>query len=470
MAFVPRNVVVGLTNPLTSDLAAASFDVNGATYVRTNNVECETIENKLPQTFVEMVCDYQMAPGTEARIEELKLNAIPNVATVQSLYYNSATKEVSYGAAPAGGGSVVGVNSGTNITVDNTNPALPIVNLATPLTSNLNMGTQDITTTTINTDIQVVPTTVDGTTLTATKALEIACSGTNPGSAPALRLTTTNATGGVGMEVYQGKPGAGGPGEELFRQSVFGKDSSANKQEYTRITHTIREATAGTEDGSMELGVFNNGSYNTYVALNGNDAPAGEINILKPLDLLGAGTTGGLIKVSGAGSTDININGTTSAGFGAVNLTAKGGATLAVATGITGTAATGGNINFTTPAGAGAINLTSTGNTVNLNGGNGVNITTSAGFGGGNVNISSSVFGDVNITGNDRATLTGRQGLRLDTIVAGSDIDIVSVDRINLTGSLAYLSATSAGPYNTVVGYIPIVIGGITRYIPYYSI
>lgn len=61
----------GLTNPLTTDLLCAGFDVSGADFVRTNVVECETLEPKLPQTFIECVADLQLGVGNELRSERV---------------------------------------------------------------------------------------------------------------------------------------------------------------------------------------------------------------------------------------------------------------------------------------------------------------------------------------------------------------------------------------------------------------
>lgn len=138
---------------------------------------------------------------------------------------------------------------------------------------------------------------------------------------PQLSLTNTNATGSVALEVYKQKPTAGLAGEPIFTQSCFGKDSINNKQEYTRITHTIRDPTNGSEEGSIEMGCFIGGTYANMIQLNGVDTPAGEVNVLRPIDL-STGSTG-LIKVSGTGSTDITLDATPSVGNGKIILKPK---------------------------------------------------------------------------------------------------------------------------------------------------
>ena len=111
---------------------------------------------------------------------------------------------------------------------------------------------------------------------------------------PMLTLINTNSTGSVAMEVYKNKPTAGAPGDVLFNQSVFGKDAGNLKQEYTRISHTLRDATTGGEDGSIEFSCFVNNAINTFIQINGNE---NEVNILKQLDM----TTQNIINTSNFG-------------------------------------------------------------------------------------------------------------------------------------------------------------------------
>jgi hypothetical protein len=135
--------------------------------------------------------------------------------------------------------------------------------------------------------------------------------GTGGQANPSLILSNTNTTGSVSMEVYKNKPGPGAAGDVLFNQSVYGKDNGSQKQEFTRISHTLRDAAVGGEDGSIEFSAFVNGSVNTFLQINGNE---NEINCLKNLDLTGNSirtTTGGMniTTVGSSGSGDINISG-----------------------------------------------------------------------------------------------------------------------------------------------------------------
>ena len=194
----------------------------------------------------------------------------------------------------------------------------------------------------------------------ATGKMALLNSNAGGAASPQLTLTNTNATGSVAMEVYKNKPTAGTNGDVLFNQSVYGKDSGNVKQEYTRISHTIRDATAGAEDGSLEMGCFVNGAYQNFVQFNANDAPIGEVNIFRPLDFVGGSDANNTIKVSGTGSQDLNLTGVSSAGTGHINLTSKTGTVVNVAGNI--------NINAVTSTGAGTVNITAkTGANINLN-------------------------------------------------------------------------------------------------------
>jgi hypothetical protein len=163
----------------------------------------------------------------------------------------------------------------------------------------------------------------------ATPALpvQIASSGEGGALYPGLRMINTNTTGSCAIEIYKQKPTAGANGDVLHTQTVFGKDSTNQRQEYTRITHTIRDPANTAEDGSMELGCFVNGAYTNFIQLNANDAPVGEVNIFRPMDFLtlAGAADAGTIKVSGPGSVNLNLDASTSSGTGAIALKTRDG-------------------------------------------------------------------------------------------------------------------------------------------------
>jgi hypothetical protein len=171
-------------------------------------------------------------------------------------------------------------------------------------------------------------TTLDaGNTATGANA-NITLTDTQQGGAlnPILTLNNTNATGSVAMEIYKNKPTAGVAGDVLFNQSVWGKDSGNARQEYTRITHTIRDSATGGEDGSIEMGCFVQGSINTFLQLNGNE---NEVNLLKTLDTNGnaiLSRTGNITLDTGFNNTgdgNIVINSVGAIGLGNIEIKAK---------------------------------------------------------------------------------------------------------------------------------------------------
>jgi hypothetical protein len=154
----------------------------------------------------------------------------------------------------------------------------------------------------------------NGNTATGTYA-NINLVDTDPGGQlnPILNLQNTNATGSVALEVYKNKPTAGVAGDVLFNQSVYGKDNALNKQEYTRITHSLRDASSTGEDGSIEFGCFVNGAFANFLQINGNE---NEVNILRTLDM-----TGNNIRTS---TGDLSILTTTSSGNGNMTISTNG--------------------------------------------------------------------------------------------------------------------------------------------------
>jgi hypothetical protein len=182
---------------------------------------------------------------------------------------------------------------------------------------------------------------------------------------PILKMENTNTTGAVGMEVYKNKPTGGTAGDVLFQQSVYGKDSFLNKQEYTRITHTIRDLTGGAEDGSIEMGAFVNGSFNNFLQINGNQ---NEVNCLKTLDMGGNDiltTTGNMAiqTTSSSGNGDLTITAkrdlqllsagseiiistASSTGSGDIDIIGKGGSITTIQATLMNITANGANINL----------------------------------------------------------------------------------------------------------------------------
>lgn len=133
----------------------------------------------------------------------------------------------------------------------------------------------------------------------------------------------TSSAAFVYEEVYRNKQALGVAGDRLYQHSVWGRDGAYTKTEFTRVTHTIRDPSDTAEDGSIEFQCLMNGQMQTFMQINGNDGGIGEVNVFKGLDLIGADA--GLVKVSGTGSGNLTIDGSSSAGTGSVIINTKNG-------------------------------------------------------------------------------------------------------------------------------------------------
>jgi hypothetical protein len=256
-----------------------------------------------------------------------KINSLPNPPVADTL---SAVLT----AGNSAGSNNINMNSNniTNVSLINGSvyppapPATPALSAVLTAGNNANglniINLNDLGVTTINGSAYppVVPADTlqqvltAGNSATGTMA-EITLINTDVGNIanPILNLQNSNATGSVALEIYKNKPTPAVNGDVLFTQSVFGKDSGNAKQEFTRINHSVRDVTAGVEDGSIEFGCFVNGAVNTFLQINGNE---NEVNILRTLDM-----TGNNIRTS---TGDLTITAVGSSGTGNVALSAKG--------------------------------------------------------------------------------------------------------------------------------------------------
>ena len=326
------------TTLITTIIDPTGFDTNGAaeTWANTHTAVTRTKAlNSLsnPQVMAVqkaiLVCNNNTVPTASIGIEADNSGGIGTYYGM-NLFNNNDTNFGITSTMPYQG-SVVFDQEGSGATTTTTaikqglititDPTVPLATSfnASTLTSGASSRTwADIISNTgsSNTLQQVL---LNGNTATGPQA-NITLTDTDAGGAlnPILNLVNTNATGSVAMETYKNKPTAGIAGDPLFTHSCFGKDSANGKQEYTRITHTIRDPTNGSEEGSIEMGCFIAGAYANMLQLNGVDTPAGEVNVLRPIDL-STGSTG-LIKVSGTGSTNMTLDATLSAGTGNIAL------------------------------------------------------------------------------------------------------------------------------------------------------
>ena len=133
-----------------------------------------------------------------------------------------------------------------------------------------------------------------------------------------LNNSTAGASAGVAIETNK-NGGAGVNGDEIFRLSMKGKNSTNTTAEYGRITTFIRDSTTPSTgvDGAMIFSVPVNNTMTSFIDLNGN---SNRVNCLRQLNI----QNNDIISSGG----DIHLNATASTGTGQVILAPKVGSYL----------------------------------------------------------------------------------------------------------------------------------------------
>ena len=172
-------------------------------------------------------------------------------------------------------------------------------------------GTANLSSSTLT---MVSPTT--GVSLYNSGSARISSANSTGASTPLFTLenSTAGASAGVAMETYKNQSTAGTAGDEVFRLSMFGKNSGNTKEEYGRITCNIRDpnpTTAGA-DGSIQFAVPVGDTMTTFLDLNGN---GNRVNCLRQLNIQNN-------DIISSGS-NIHLNASASTGLGQIILEPK---------------------------------------------------------------------------------------------------------------------------------------------------
>jgi hypothetical protein len=160
------------------------------------------------------------------------------------------------GAQGATGPSLT-VTGGTNITVTGT-ASTRIVNLQDPLTSQLNVGTQNITTTAANGDINIVTNGTGGVNITeavagANGAFRVTQSSAGGTANPIVNLTNTNANALAPTFDFYKNSATVQAGDALGTLSFYGKNDVGTKKEFARMEVVGNAITAGSEQGFISF-------------------------------------------------------------------------------------------------------------------------------------------------------------------------------------------------------------------------
>ena len=278
--------------------------------------------------------------------------------TVASTANDTQVATTAFVKTAIAGSAVASVSAGTNITITGTSTA-PIVNLSSPLTSQLNVGAQNITTTTLNQPINLVPNGDGGVIVSVNNA-----GGAN---LPALQINNTNGNANaVHIDVYRNSASPA-VNDGLGTISFHGNSSTGVKREYANIATTIGDPTNTSENGIMSLtACVNSSTPSEFFRVNGL---TNNNELYKFLETRGnyiQNTTAGqnLVLYQNQGGQNISLNHTGNSG--AISLSQSG---------------TSSQINLNASGTNSAINIlaSNTGSAVNITGGNSVNIASSAG-------------------------------------------------------------------------------------------
>ena len=286
-----------------------------------------------------------------------------------------------------GGGSVVSVTGGNNILVTPTTVA-PVVSLQRPLTASLDVGTQDIISTTSTIDITPLAGQDCNVTVSGAGGLHVQQATAGGATNPLCRLTNSNATtGGVNVDLYKNRTGA--TNDIVSALNFYGKDDAGIKRQFGGIESVITSAGGGGGvDGALDFYSCVNGGKSLVFRLNGAD---NENNSFRPLDMNGNNIT--------SSSLAMTITTAASTGSGTLNLISKAGSALGVTAGS----------SLQMFANAGSVQTVSSSSTLITANTGGINLTANAGGTIQNNTTGSFVVGAT--TGINLSTATGVFGI-----------------------------------------------------------
>lgn len=265
--------------------------------------------------------------------------------------------------AGGGGGGITAVNAGNNINVA-TVGTIATVSLQAPLTTNLDMGAVDITTSTVNGNIETV--------LNGTGAFLISQGSIGGATNPATSFQNTNGNANaVHLDLYKNSATPAN-NDGIGVLSYHANNNAGAKIEYARIATNQRDVVAGSENGSISLlTCLNNPAPTEFFRCDGS---TGFNQLYRSLE------TNGLIIQNSLSIAGLNLRNT------------FGGSTTTISTTAIGSPIVMGTGNTNSP-----ITITSTA------GNSGITIQ-SVGGGGSFVNIRANGGGDVDLASNAGAT------------------------------------------------------------------
>jgi len=269
--------------------------------------------------------------------------------------------------AGGGGGTITSVLGGSNIDVA-TVGTVATVSLKAPLTTNLDMGAVDITTSTANGQIETV--------LNGTGAFVVSQSSAGGATNPATTFQNTNGNANaVHLDLYKNSATPAN-NDGIGALSYNANNNAGAKIEYARIAINQRDVVAGSENGSISLlTCLNNPTPTEFFRCDGS---TGFNQLYRSLE------TNGLIIQNSLSVAGLNLRNTFGGSTTTISTTANANPI------VMGTGNTNSAITITTTSTTSPINIQTTAGALSP-----INITAN---GGGDVNLSSNA-GAIRMTG-----------------------------------------------------------------------
>lgn len=211
-------------------------------------------------------------------------------------------------AQGGGGGGITAVNAGNNIDVA-TVGTVATVSLKAPLTTNLDMGAVDITTSTVNGQIEMV--------LNGDGRFVVSQNSAGGDNIPALTIQNQNANANeVHIDIYKNSASPA-VNDGIGAISFHANNSGGVKQQFAYIQANCIDPTAGSPNASISMySCVNNTVPSEYLRLSGS---SDRVESYKNIDMVGVSPV-----IMGSTCGNLSLNTSSSSGAGSITVQSKG--------------------------------------------------------------------------------------------------------------------------------------------------
>ena len=336
VATVNNVATVSLENPLTAPLNIGTQDITGTTsnIILTNNgATIEMGGNGITPTNYSYAGINRQDNGnlviqnTAPNNGDIQLNTTNGIVSSNSALQVPAIRDaggLTGGAnqvlsagpaggslvwvAPGGGGAITAVNPGYNIDV-NTVGTVATVSLKAPLTTNLDMGAVDITTSTVNGQIEMV--------LNGDGRFVVSQNSAGGDNFPAMTIQNQNGNANeVHIDIYKNSASPA-VNDGIGAISFHANNSVGGKQQFAYIQANCIDPTAGSPNASISMySCVNNAVPSEYLRLSGS---TDRVESYKNIDMIGTTPV-----IMGSTCGNLSLNTSSSSGAGAITVQSKG--------------------------------------------------------------------------------------------------------------------------------------------------